>query len=60
MGSDGGPSPSKLEADTVTLMLEELRQADEETSNTWLQILSSQEEAGIVAEPHFLPEMELE
>ena len=45
---------------TVTLMLIELMQADEETSNTWLHILYSQEEAGIAAEPQCLPEVESE
>ena len=44
--------------DTVTLMLVELMQADEETSKMWLHILYSQEEAGIAAEPQCLPEVE--
>lgn len=59
-GSDIGPFPSMFEANTVTLTSAEGRQDDEDISNLQLQIPPSQEEAGMVAEPHLLPEIELE
>ena len=60
LGSDGGPFPSTLVPNAVMFMSVEGEQVDEETSNTWLQIPFSQEDAGTVAKPQLLPEMESE
>ena len=59
-GSDVGPFPNTFVPNTVTLMLVEGGQSDDENSKTWLQTLPSQEEAGMVAEPHLLPKAESE
>lgn len=55
------PSPSALVAKTATLMSVEGGQDDAtETSNIWLQVPLPQVEAGMVAEPQWLPEVESE
>lgn len=57
-GFDTGPSPRMLEAYTLTVILVEVEHVDKEILDKWLQIPSSQEEAGMVAEPQLLPELE--
>lgn len=51
-----GPTPLKLDSDTVTVMPVEWGHNDEATSNMCVHSSFLQYEAGIVAEPHTLPE----
>ena len=58
IGSEVGPFPSTLVAKTVTFMLAANGQSDEKVSNEWVHISSAQDEAGMVAEPQILLEVE--
>ena len=59
-GSEVSPFPSTLVAKTVTLMLALDGQTDEEVLNEWPHTSSRQDEAGMIAEPQILPEVESE
>ena len=59
-GSDIIPFPNMLVAYTATAMSAVGGQDEEESSNMWLQTSPSQEEAGMVADPQWLPEVESE
>ena len=60
IGSEGGPSPIKLVAYTVTLILVDKGQWEELVSNVWVQIPAMQDEAPMMAEPHLLLDSESE
>ena len=60
MGSDIITCPNMLVAYTVTVILAVGGQDDEEISNMWLQTSPSQEEAGMVSDAQWLPEVESE
>ena len=56
VGSDGGPSPTRLVANTVTEMFVELTHGDDVTSNTCWQTcsLKLQDKARIIDDPQML------
>ena len=58
IGSEVDPFPSTLVANTVTSMLAGGGQSDKEVLNEWPHISSRQDEAGMIAEPQILPEVE--
>lgn len=56
LGCDNVPSPSTLDANTVTLMSVEDEHSDDNISNTCPHTPSSQEDTGIIVEPQTLPD----
>ena len=59
-GVESTPLPSALWPATVTLMLLGNGEHDnEESSMTFIQVLSTQDEAGTVTEPQLSPDIEL-
>ena len=60
MGLDGGPSPRTVVATTVMLISAEATHDDDAISNKLLQLPPTHLAAGIMSEPHILPETESE
>ena len=59
-GREGGPSPSTLVANAITIMLVKLEHTDLEVSNMWLHCPLVHAEAEIATESHVFPEEESE
>lgn len=56
--SDGGPLPSLLVPDTVTVMYDEGWQDEEETMNSCSQVSLIQEATEVVSESQMIPDSE--